>query len=84
LLNKLSLVIRDRQKMREKVMALTAEGRMQAYMMIALPIGIAGILTLMSPGYLSPLWEFKALVVCTLLWMGVGYFWMQRIINFDQ
>jgi tight adherence protein B len=84
LLNKLSMVIRDRQKMREKVMALTAEGRMQAYMMIALPIVLAGILSLMSPGYLAPLLDFKPVIVGTLVWMGVGYFWMQRIINFDQ
>lgn len=84
LLNKLSHVIRDRDKMRQKVMALTAEGRMQAYLMIALPIGLAGVLSVLSPTYLVPLWEFKSLIVGTLLWMGVGYFWMQRIINFDQ
>jgi tight adherence protein B len=84
LLNKLSHVIRDREKMREKVMALTAEGRMQAYMMIALPIGLAAVLTVMSPTYLLPLLDYKALIVGTLVWMGVGYFWMQRIINFDQ
>jgi tight adherence protein B len=84
LLNKLSHVIRDREKMREKVMALTAEGRMQAYMMIALPIGLAGVMTVISPSYLTPLLDYKLLIVGTLMWMGVGYFWMQRIINFDQ
>jgi len=84
LLNKLSHVIRDREKMREKVMALTAEGRMQAYMMIGLPIGLAGVLSVLSPTYLLPLWDYKPLIVGTLVWMGVGYFWMQRIINFDQ
>lgn len=84
LLNKLSQVIRDREKMREKVVALTAEGRLQAYMMIALPIGLAGIMSLISPTYLVPLFDYKALIAGTLLWMGVGYFWMQRIINFDQ
>ncbi|MFN5187114.1 MAG: type II secretion system F family protein [Planctomycetota bacterium] len=84
LLNKLSHVIRDREKMRQKVMALTAEGRMQAYMMIALPIGLAGMLSVLSPTYLLPLLEFKPLIAGTVVWMGVGYFWMQRIINFDQ
>jgi tight adherence protein B len=84
LLNKLSQVIRDREKMREKVVALTAEGRLQAYMMIALPIGLAGVMSLISPTYLVPLFDYKALIAGTLLWMGVGYFWMQRIINFDQ
>lgn len=84
LLTKLSQVIRDREKMREKVVALTAEGRLQAYMMIALPIGLAGIMSLISPTYLVPLFDYKALIVGTLMWMGVGYFWMQRIINFDQ
>jgi len=84
LLNKLSHVIRDREKMREKVMALTAEGRMQAYMMIALPIGLALVLTVMSPTYLLPLLDYKPLIIGTIAWMAVGYFWMQRIINFDQ
>ena len=70
--------------MREKVVALTAEGRLQAYMMIALPIGLAGVLSLINPTYLVPLFDYKALIIGILMWMGVGYFWMQRIINFDQ
>jgi Flp pilus assembly protein TadB len=57
---------------------------MQAYMMIALPIGLAGVMTVISPSYLTPLLDYKLLIVGTLMWMGVGYFWMQRIINFDQ
>jgi tight adherence protein B len=84
LLSKLSQIIRDREKMREKVVALTAEGRLQAYMMIALPIGLAGVMSLISPTYLVPLLDYKALIIGTLMWMGVGYFWMQHIINFDQ
>lgn len=84
LLNKLSLVIRDRERMRHKIMALTAEGRMQAYMLIALPIGLAAVLSVLSPTYLRPLLDYKFLIFGTLAWMFVGFLWMQRIINFDQ
>ena len=84
LLNKLSLVIRDRERMRHKIMALTAEGRMQAYMLIALPIGLAAVLSVLSPTYLSPLLDYKFLIFGTISWMFVGFLWMQRIINFDQ
>jgi tight adherence protein B len=84
LLNKLSLVIRDRERMRHKIMALTAEGRMQAYMLIALPIGLAAVLSVLSPTYLRPLLDYKFLIFGTISWMFVGFLWMQRIINFDQ
>ena len=84
LLNKLSLVIRDRERMRQKILALTAEGRMQAYMLIGLPIGLAIVLSVLSPTYLSPLLDYKYLIFGTLGWMFVGFLWMQRIINLDQ
>lgn len=84
LLEKLSSVIREREKMRDKVLALTAEGRMQAYMLIALPFGLAALISVVNPTYLLPLLDYKNAVIGMVLWMGVGYFWMQRIINFDQ
>jgi tight adherence protein B len=84
LLDKLSGVIRDREKMREKIMALTAEGRMQAYMLIAMPFGLALLISAVNPTYLLPLYDYKGVVGGMILWMGVGYVWMQSIINLDQ
>lgn len=84
LLEKLSLVIRDRDKMQDKIMALTAEGRMQAYMLVALPFGLAAMISVVNPTYILPLLDYKSVVVGMVLWMGVGVMWMQSIINFDQ
>jgi tight adherence protein B len=84
LLEKLSVVIRERDKMQDKVMALTSEGRMQAYMLVAMPFGLAAIISVVNPTYLLPLLDYKSVVAGMILWMGVGVLWMQRIINFDQ
>jgi tight adherence protein B len=84
LLEKLATVIREREKMRDKVYALTAEGRMQAYMLIALPFGLAAMISVVNPTYILPLFEYKYAVLGMILWMGVGFAWMQSIINFDQ
>jgi tight adherence protein B len=84
LLEKLSVVIRERDKMQDKVMAMTAEGRMQAYMLVALPFGLAAMISVVNPTYILPLLDYKSVVAGMILWMGVGVLWMQRIINFDQ
>lgn len=84
LLEKLSTVIRDREKMRDKVLALTAEGRMQAYMLIALPFGLAAMISAVNPSYLMPLLDYRLAIIGMLVWMGVGFLWMQSIIHFDQ
>ena len=84
LLEKLSVVIRERDKMQDKVMALTSEGRMQAYMLVAMPFGLAAMISVVNPSYLLPLLDYKSVVAGMILWMGVGVLWMQRIINFDQ
>lgn len=84
LLEKLSVVIRERDKMQDKVMALTAEGRMQAYMLVALPFGLAAMISVVNPTYLLPLLDYKSVLAGMILWMGFGVMWMQSIIHFDQ
>jgi tight adherence protein B len=65
------------------MIAITTEGRLQAYFLIALPFGLAGIMSVVNPTYLSPLLQYKSVIVGTILWMGVGFLWMKRIMNFD-
>jgi tight adherence protein B len=84
LLEKLSVVIRERDKMQDKVVALTAEGRMQAYMLVAMPFGLAAMISVINPTYLLPLLDYKSFVAGMILWMGIGVFWIQRIIHFDR
>ena len=84
LLLKLSRVIRERERVRGKIEALTAEGKFQAYILVGLPFILAGILSLMNPGYLLPLLDYPIIFVITAVFLVTGYLWMQRIINFDH
>lgn len=50
-LTKLAAVIRDRFRMFRKVKAMTAEGRMSAWLLSLFPIGIGFVICLIKPGY---------------------------------
>lgn len=56
-LSNLSSILRQRKQMRLKIRALTSEGRMTAYILGALPLVVVGVLQLLSPEYLTPLFH---------------------------
>jgi tight adherence protein B len=83
LLDKLSKVIRERAKIRGAVKALTAEGAMQAYILIALPPGMLAIMLTMNRDYAMLLFEYYWLLVAAGTSMLFGWLWMRKIVNFD-
>jgi len=72
ILESLSSVIRDRQKMKRKVRAISAEGRMSAMFLSAMPIILFGVLMLLMPDYYQGIWHL------TETWIGFGIlvFWL--------
>ena len=85
-LSNLSRVLRERKKMRGKIVAVSQEAKSSASIIGALPFVIIIGLYFMSPGYLAPLWETSTgnmLVVGCLCWMGLGVFVMSRMIKLD-
>jgi tight adherence protein B len=83
LLDKLSHVVRDRAKIRGSIKALTAEGAMQAYILMALPPAMLAIMMVMNRPYAILLFEYYWLLVGAGVSMLLGWLWMRRIINFD-
>ena len=83
LLDKLSRVIRDRARIRGAVKALTAEGAMQAYVLIALPPGMLAIMLIINRPYAILLFEYYWLSVAAATSMLFGWLWMRKIVNFD-
>lgn len=83
LLEKLSAVIRDRYRIQGVISALTAEGNMQALVLMALPIGLLGIMLVVNRPYAMILFERPIILGVMVTMMTVGYFWMRKIINFD-
>ncbi len=85
-LGNLSKVLRERQKMFDKIKALSSESKASAYIISALPLVVVGALAVVSPDYISLLFTDKTghivLVVCALL-MIAGTLVMRKMINFD-
>jgi tight adherence protein B len=85
ILENLSAVIRQRFKMRRKVKALAAEGRMSAMILSSLPILMFGIVQIASPDFYGSVWHFdltKIILVIALCWMLIGNFTMYKMVNF--
>lgn len=77
--------IRGRQKMRLKIKAASAEGRVSAMILNAAPIILFIAVNTMSPdfyGEVKHLDVAKYTLMGAVLWMGVGNFFMYKMINF--
>ena len=83
LLDKLADIIRERFKIQGKIRALTAEGRLQAAILLALPPAMYGILLVISRKYALELLTHPNLILGALVAMAVGAAWIRRIVNFD-
>jgi tight adherence protein B len=83
LLEKLASVIRERHRIRGAIKALTAEGRLQAIILLALPPGMLVMLSVTNRPYMMTLFEYPLLLVAMFVSMTIGGLWMRRIINFD-
>jgi|SRR5690625_1982122 len=76
--------IRERNQIRRQVKALAAEGKLSAYVLMALPFGIGGFLFVSNPGYIgtlteSPLgWGMMAAGVVLLI---VGGIWLSEVVS---
>lgn len=85
-LSNLSKVLRDRQKMFDKIKALSSESKASAYIIAALPVVVVAALAVVSPAYISLLFTEQTghivLAVCALL-MIAGTLVMRKMINFD-
>lgn len=82
LLRNVADLIRARLKLRLSIRAITAEGRISAWILGLLPFILAGTLVLLNPTYIAPLWQDTAgqrLVLYALVFMGFGILWMVRL-----
>jgi tight adherence protein B len=83
LLDNLALTVRKRIKLSDRVRALTGEGRMQARVLLVLPVAALVGLLVLSPDYAAGLLQWPWLLALTAMAQGIGAFWIRRIINFQ-
>ncbi|MFJ6535337.1 type II secretion system F family protein [Paenarthrobacter sp. NPDC091711] len=76
--------IRERAQIKGQVRALSAEGRLSAYVLIALPTGMFLYLSVFNGSYIQPLFSnpvgWIMLVVAVVLLL-VGSFWLSRVVK---
>jgi tight adherence protein B len=86
LLETVSTTLREREQVRRQIKVLSAEGRLSAVVLVALPFVVVGYLFVTNPTYLMPLFVTQIglfmLGGVTLL-MLLGIFWMSRMIKID-
>lgn len=82
LLENLALVVRKRNRLREKVKAVTAEGRMQAMVLLCIPPIVLAAVSMTNPDYMQPLWTQPWLLAGMALSELIGALWIRRIISF--
>ncbi len=86
ILNNLADMLRQRHMMKLKIGALSSEAKASGYIVGALPFFVFGMLKVVSPDYLQPLFDDargnKALIgaMCSL---GLGAFIMKRMTQFE-
>ncbi len=77
LLDELGATGRARLRARLRLRALTAEGRLQATILVALPPVIFGVLWVVKPGYVRLMWQHPWLLVGTGASLLVGSLWVR-------
>jgi tight adherence protein B len=83
-LDAVASTIRARAQLRREIKTLSAQGRLSARFLIAMPFALGAVLSAIRPGYLSPLFEPGAGPV--LLGMGavmitIGWLWLRSIVR---
>jgi tight adherence protein B len=83
-LDKVASTIRDRNRVRRQVRTLSAEGKLEAGILLALPFVMFIVISIINPGYMHELTGNgigKVILVAGACLMAVGGMWMRRIIR---
>jgi tight adherence protein B len=83
LLENLAMVVRERLFLHDKVKTLTAEGRMQAVVLMVLPPLMFVVMLMVNYSYAVALFEYPSLILAGMASMAVGALWIRKIVNFE-
>jgi tight adherence protein B len=81
-----AVTLRDREALHRHVKGLSAEGRLSAYILIAMPIGLFFFMNMVNHDYLALLWTeplgwlMSGFAVISL---AIGIFWMRRVVTVE-
>jgi tight adherence protein B len=82
-LERLAALVRERVRLRNHVRTLTAEGRLQAIVLLVLPPIMFFVMRFINRPYADVLLEHPGLIATMIVSMAVGALWIRKIIQFD-
>jgi tight adherence protein B len=87
MLQRISEVIRRKFRFREKVKTLSAEGKLSAIILVALPFLIATAIIALNPEYImvlvsDPIGPYAIAIALTM--MSIGSFVMYKLVQLDM
>ncbi|MFD1213517.1 type II secretion system F family protein [Arthrobacter sp. GCM10027362] len=83
-LDQVGETIRERGHIKGQIRSLSAEGKISAYVLGALPIGVCLLLAMINPSYIGTLTQTligNILIGIGIFLLGLGSFWMSRVIK---
>ncbi len=86
LLDTVAATMREREYLRRQVASLSAEGRMSAMVLSALPPGFLFYLLFANRDYVMPLFtdvRGLAMLIGATVWLLVGVFWMSKLVKVE-
>ncbi len=86
ILGNISTVIRDRINFRGQVDVLTAESKLSAVVLAAIPIGMFFFIRFVSPDYAAQLTDTEfgqSLILYGVVSLVIGFFWLRRVAHIE-
>ncbi|MGI5819706.1 MAG: type II secretion system F family protein [Armatimonadota bacterium] len=85
-LDNIASVIRERVRLQREIDAATSEGRLSATILVAMPFVMAMLISVISPGYLEPLFTEaagKMMMIAAGVLMVIGIIVIKNLIEID-
>ncbi len=86
MLSTISHTIRERIKIKGEINSITAQGRMSGLIIGALPIGIAAVLMVVNPDYMSSFFTTKIgniMLIISVVMEVIGFFAIRKVVSID-
>jgi tight adherence protein B len=86
ILDNISFTIRERLKLKGEIKTLTAQGRMTAIVICLLPVGVALVISLLNPEFMSLLYTNpigQGMLILAIMMELVGIFIIRKIIEIE-
>ncbi|NTW01137.1 MAG: secretion system protein [Oscillochloris sp.] len=90
ILDTIGHTIRERVRIKGEIQTLTAQGRISAWVITGLPIGLAIFISVVNPSYMSPIFTWGmppdnwcCLPLASLVMIVIGYFTIMKIMDIE-